>query len=466
MSREAGAVEGTFDMPPRISTVAAAAPTVPALPEDRPEAGATHNAARLLTWRNALVSVLLFLMGLLSLFSFQLRWHIPIAGVSVNPHFVYQAQAFLHGRWNLAINPATRDLVLLHGKLYTIYPPFPALLLLPFVALFGTSTSDILFTSVCSAINLGLLYLLLEQARALGLTQRLWLKNVVIAILLWFGSINLWLSLGGELWFTAHIVGMTCTLLALILALRRQFTWSAILLGCAFFTRGTLLLAFPLIFFMAWQEDPSDNLFARLWAALRARTLAVSAIPWRRLLGPTIVLAMAALLFAARNLAVFGAPLESGYNIIIAQHYPEVKDGVFSFPYVWPNLLANFFSFPRLIFNGPFDRAPRMDWLNGGYGVSVFVTTPVFLLLFRRNRRLHPLRAALWLTIALFVAAVLLFHATGWYQFGARYLFDAYPFAFLLLALNDGRVDWRFEALGLLGVLVNLQGAGQFWYNH
>jgi hypothetical protein len=464
MSREAGRLEGTFDMPPRAPTVGAGAPIAPALPEDRAAADATRDAARLLTRRNALVSVSLVLTGLLSLFSFQIRWHIPITGVSGNPHFVYQAQAFLHGRWDLAINPATNDLVVLHGKLYTIFPPFPALLLLPFVALFGTATSDILFTSICSAVNLGLLYLLLEQARALGLTRRLWLENAVIAILLWLGSINLWLSLRGELWFTAHIVGMTCTLLALILALRRRFTWSAILLGCAFFTRGTLLLAFPLLFFMAWQNDPSDNLFVRLWAALRARTLAVAAIPWRRLAGPAIVLGVVALLYIARNLAVFGSPLESGYNIIIAQRY-HVQYGVFSIHYVWPNLLANFFSYPHINFNGPLDLVPHIDWLNGGFGVGVFFTTPVFLLLFRRNRAFHPLRAALWLTIGLLTVSVLLFHWTGWYQFGARYLFDAYPFAFLLLALNEARVDKRFEALGLVGVLVNIMGAGQFWYN-
>jgi hypothetical protein len=61
------------------------------------------------------------------------------------------------------------------------------------------------------------------------------------------------------------------------------------------------------------------------------------------------------------------------------------------------------------------------------------------------------------------VIAILLFHAAGWYQFGARYLFDAYPFAFLLLALTDARVDWRFAALGYFGVLINILGAYQFW---
>jgi hypothetical protein len=61
---------------------------------------------------------------------------------------------------------------------------------------------------------------------------------------------------------------------------------------------------------------------------------------------------------------------------------------------------------------------------------------------------------------------VLLFHASGWYQFGARYLFDGYAYAFLLLALTDVRVDWRFALLGILGVIINVLGAHQFWSNN
>jgi hypothetical protein len=94
------------------------------------------------------------------------------------------------------------------------------------------------------------------------------------------------------------------------------------------------------------------------------------------------------------------------------------------------------------------------------------VTTPLFLLLFWRNRTFSAMRVALWTVIGLVVIAVLLFHAAGWYQFGARYLYDAYPFAFLLLALNDEHIDWRFVALGLLGVAINLLGAHQWWTGH
>ena len=75
------------------------------------------------------------------------------------------------------------------------------------------------------------------------------------------------------------------------------------------------------------------------------------------------------------------------------------------------------------------------------------------------------MRAALWATLLLVVLAVLLFHAAGFYQFGARYLFDGYPFAFLLLAMDEMAIDWRFIALGILGIGVNVLGARQFWTN-
>jgi hypothetical protein len=74
------------------------------------------------------------------------------------------------------------------------------------------------------------------------------------------------------------------------------------------------------------------------------------------------------------------------------------------------------------------------------------------------------------------VLAILPFHEAGWFQFGARYLFDGYPYAFLLLMLNEmpiargqgkgRRVDWRILALGLLGICINIMGAIEVWTGH
>jgi hypothetical protein len=415
---------------------------------------------------NLMVVVVLFFIALGSLFALQKDFHIPIFGVSSYPHYLYQAESFLHGRWDLDLSPRVTDIVVLRGKDYIVYPPFPAILLMPLVAIFGLSTSDILFTAVLSAINLPLLFLLFEQVRALGLTRRRWTENVIIALFCYYGSINLWLSLGGRMWFTAQVTCMTFTLLALLVAFRRHFAWGGVLLGCAFFSRATVALAFPFLFYLAWQDAGAQHLIERFIASLRARKPDWSMVPWRRLLPLAAVTLGIVALFAIRNAIVFGTPLETGYDVLIQQRYPVVTTGPFNVSYIPANIIANFFSFPHTSFTGPFDRHPLLDMVNGGVGVSVFVTTPLFLLLFWRNRTFSAMRVALWTVIGLVVIAVLLFHAAGWYQFGARYLYDAYPFAFLLLALNDEHIDWRFVALGLLGVAINLLGAHQWWTGH
>ncbi len=417
--------------------------------------------------RNLITAVALYLVALGGMVLLDHALNQSVRSVSNGPDFIYQAEAFLHGRWNIVAPPRVPDVVLLDGKQYIVYPPFPALLMVPLVAIWGLKTSDVLFTLVISAANLPLLYLLLEQLRANGLTRRSWVEHAIISVCLFFGSISLVLSLHGGMWFTAQIVCMACTLLSLLLAFRHQFAWSAVLLGCAFFSRGTLALGFPVLFYLAWQDAGKEHLLERFVGSLARRKPDWAAVPWRRLTPIALIAAVTVALFAVRNVINFGSPFESGYDILVQQHYPAVRDGVFNVKYIPANIVANFFTFPHVAFQGPFDRHPVIDMLDGnGVGISVFFTTPLFLLLFWRNRRLSWLRVALWATVGLFVVAVLLFHAAGWYQFGARYLFDGYPYAFLLLALNETRIDWRFVALGLLGIGINLLGAHQFWTYH
>lgn len=413
--------------------------------------------------RNLVVAAVLFGVALLTLLAFERLFGVPTHGVSAAPQFVYQAQSFLQGRWDLDLAPPVTDIIVLHGKNYIVYPPFPALVLVPFVALFGLHASDILLTTVCSALNLPLLFLLFEQVRVAGYTRRNWLDHVTISLVLYFGSISLWLSLGGRMWFTAHILCMTCMLASLLLAFRRHYGWSAVLLACAFFCRATALFGFPFLYYLAWQDAGAQPVLAQFVASVRARAPQWQTVPWRRLLPPLAVTALMLVLFMARNVAIFGTPFETGYDILIRQRYPTVTQGPFNLAYVPANIVANFFSFPQVTFTGPFDRHPVLEMMNGGYCVSAFVTTPLFLLLFWRNRRVDLTRAMLWLTLGVVVVAVLLFHAAGWRQFGARYLFDGYAYAFLLLAMTEVRVDWRFAALGALGIIINILGAVEFW---
>lgn len=421
--------------------------------------------------RNLIVSAMLYLLAYFSLFFFEAYLGISPLGESGNNSFVYQAYSFLHGHLDLASVPGISyyDSVMAHGSHYLVYPPMPALLLLPFVAISGLHTSDILFTALVSALDLPLLYLLFERISQLGLARRAWRTNLLLAVVLYFGSISLWLSLGGNVWFTEQIVAFCFTLLSLLLAFHRRWLWSAICLACAFLTRGTLALGFPFLLLLAWYDvDPAGwPRFSRAtltsWRPARSWRIDWQDVRVRRVVAVAGVLTASIALFLVRDDLYFGSPFETGYGLTLAQNYPSVQYGVYSWHYLWMNFVANFLDLPHIAFVSSTDLHPTVDLVNGGMGISVFVTTPLFLLLFLRNARFSPLRAALWATVALVVVQVLFYDWTGYYQFGARYLFDAYPYAFLLLVLDEMRIDWRVILLGLLGIVINVAGAIQYW---
>src|SRR3954447_26742084 len=73
-------------------------------------------------------------------------------------YFNFLADAFLHGQLSLRLPTwNTVDLIQYGGATYAYWPPFPAILLMPLVALFGLGVSDVAFTVVFGAIGIGLL---------------------------------------------------------------------------------------------------------------------------------------------------------------------------------------------------------------------------------------------------------------------------------------------------------------------
>ncbi|MGH2517325.1 MAG: hypothetical protein ACRDHP_16880, partial [Ktedonobacterales bacterium] len=303
-------------------------------------------SAGVFTRRNLVVAALLFVGALVCFAGLARVCHLPLRAASPYNYFADQASAWLHLRWYL-INPgSTIDLIKLNGHYYSIYGPFPSVLMLPLVALFG-GVNDVYFTMVFSALNLSLLFLLFEQARANGLTRRGWRENAVWSVFLYVGSTALFLSLTGFVWYTGHIVSCACLLLSLLLALRRHFVWSAVALGGAFFTRSIPLLGFPFLLYLAWQDGVAGHEVEAFVASVRARRPNWRAVPWRRLGGVIAVFGACLVLYALRNWSMFGNPLESGYNIQRVQHYAFVTHGVFSPYYIPANLINDFFNFPH-----------------------------------------------------------------------------------------------------------------------
>jgi hypothetical protein len=93
--------------------------------------------------------------------------------------------------------------------------------------------------------------------------------------------------------------------------------------------------------------------------------------------------------------------------------------------------------------------------------MSLFVTTPLFALLFwpKTQPRLHR---ALWLTVAVVSLPGFFYQNDGWRQFGFRFSLDYTPYLFLLLAIGGRNMGRWFWGLAVLGVAVNLWGALAF----
>src|SRR5690349_3886952 len=87
-------------------------------------------------------------------------------GVSPTAYFNYLADSFLHGQLHLRLLPLVRqDLSFYDGDYYLYWPPLPAIVLMPFVAVFGVNFSDVFFTILVASVNVGVVALLLRAAR-------------------------------------------------------------------------------------------------------------------------------------------------------------------------------------------------------------------------------------------------------------------------------------------------------------
>ncbi len=411
-----------------------------------------------------------------------------LKGPSTDPHFLYQAEAFLQGSLELRRPPPHRndwasyhELELASGEtlrgVYTSsgrggqlrrfrtlrgrtlliepsevrrrsrhtfvsFPSFPAVLLMPFVAVLGTGVSDVWFTVLVAGLNVGLLFLFLELLTHRGHSLRSRRENLGLALVFAFGTVHFWCSVLGQVWFTALVVGVALHSLYLLAALDARHPWLAgLCLGLGMATRTPL--AFASVFF-AWQVlgPPAAG---EPWGQ-RLRQLARFAAP---------VVAVGLTLMAL-NVARFGRPFEFGHTYLAEGSIDRIRDyGLFGLHFLPRNLAAAFVLLPSLSRSAPYLHLSR-------HGMSLFLSTPPFATLLLPPRRRVPLRRALVLAAACVALPLLLYQNTGHIQYGYRFSLDLTPLLFGLSALSDRRLGRWFWALALLGVAVNAFGAITF----
>jgi len=328
-------------------------------------------------------------------------------------YFVRLADAFLHGR--LAVTEAPSWLNELipagDGRWYVPYPPMPAVVLLPVVALFGTQIHQQLVSAVLGGVTVGLAWLVLGRLD-LPPRARIWLTATF-----GFGTVLWFVAKVGSAWYFAHVVAVLFSLAALILVLdRRMPLLAGLLLGCAAIARLPVGLAAPFFLAMAvglgWPPRvPAD----------RSRTV-------RDGLAFGLGLAVPLAGYALYNLARWGTPIDQGYVRIpgILEDPIYAEHGILSLHYIPRNLYAIFFRSWNYVDEPPF---LQPSW----WGLSIFLTTPVYLWL-AKARWNEPRVAWAVLGTALALIPIVTHGNVGITQFGYRFSLDVQPLLFVVLA--------------------------------
>ncbi len=378
-------------------------------------------------------------------------------------HFALLAEAWLNGRLDLGGPPPSyagnNDFALYEGKWFVTFPPFPAVLMVPLVALGGSATKvqDGQFFLWLSGIAPALLFLALEKLRRTGRSERSAAGNAALALLFAFGSVYFFTAVQGTVWFAAHVVGAALVTLYVLCALDADRPWLAgLLVGLGFMTRSPLLFAAPLFLYEAVRVSVRDG------ATLATGSFAsrIRAVNHRKALGLVVSFAvpLVAVLAVAlwHNRLRFGSPFDFGYEYLQITWRPRMeKWGLFHYHYLARNLGVILAGLPWWNPGGP---APLQI---NTHGLALWVTTPLYFWLLW-PRRTEGLHWALWATVVAVALPTLFYQNTGWLQFGYRFSNDYAPLLFVLLALGGRGFGGLFRAAAIWSVVVNALGAATF----
>jgi hypothetical protein len=334
---------------------------------------------------------------------------------SSSPHFVYQADAWLHGQAAIVPPPPTgddwaeietvtlddgstaagrrlltrpvfqsldgRELAIARirrslGKTaYMSFPPFPTVLMLPGAAISGRAASDMIPTLLVAALILPLTLLVLRRLTAAGLSHRSLGDDLWLVATLAFGSVLWFSAVQGKVWYTAHVVGVALALVYAWASIEaRRPIVAGLALGAAALTRTAMAFMVPLFLFEAWRI--CGGLPA--WRKDRRAVLRALRRPVLRFAAPVAGFAIAGMVY---NQLRFGSPTEFGHSYLAVRQQAQIEQfGLASYHYLARNLAVAFTLLPEL--------SPRPPYVQiSGHGLALWFTTPVLvLLLWPRSR--------------------------------------------------------------------------------
>lgn len=381
---------------------------------------------------------------------------LKIGTQSKTPQYIYLAHSFLQGHVDLVEQPkSVYDLIRFEDRWYVPGGITPALLALPFVILFGITFSDILFGVLLGALNVALAYSLL--ARLVEKTStRLWLVALFAA-----GTSHWWLSSVGAVWFNAQLTALLFMLLFAQDAIKDKPWLAGLWLGLAFLSRPTTLFSAGFYVLLVFSREH------KLQSSMK------------KLIPFGVMLAGSMAIMLTYNYLRFGNPLDFGYGYVIGKNTlieTYKRSGGFNIRYIPCNMYVSLLGMPNI--NPPilptvnetcyyltpikYDFGKLSKFFNP-LGMSIFLTTPAFLLIFRAKLRDELVIPAWGGIIGVFIP-LWLYHSPGWVQFGYRYVTDFMVFLFILLSRSVKSTGYQEKVLIGLSVIMGSVGLYLMYY--
>lgn len=423
-------------------------------------------------------------------------------------HFVWQAAAFLEGqaaiRYPVAPDATSHGNLLFQDVLPVVttdgvprgllpFPPLPAILLVPFVALWGLATPDALLFTILAAIDVAICWWMLGRLRVNTAIR------LATTIFFAFGTVFWYTAQLATTWYQAHIAAIGLTMLAVGVVLGadpaadddrtartvipdptvparraliepRQFL-AGLLFGLAVTARLTVIFGAPFFLFVGGGGDARRRGgSAALGALLPVGLLLVyNLVTSGHLLHPAYDY-----LYRLETQAYTALGYHPDWGVEDPRYLPQNAAIMFlSTPVLFPaerpdslgvnaDPLCVEPSAPRGLFDAACPLAVPRD-----VGMSVLLTSPAYLLMIPALRRYGRSRIVTGaaLAVLLIVLVNLMHFSQGWVQFGYRFANDAAPFALVLVALGAQRLvdrGWPW-AMPLVATLVVVSIAVNAW---
>jgi hypothetical protein len=430
-------------------------------------------------------------------------------------HFVWQASAWLEGEWTIRypvpptasspgnhyfqdVLPVIDEAGIPTGRAILPFPPLPAVLLLPFVAIWGISTDAQLVAAVVGALDVGLAFWMLGR---LGVRS-----SIQVGVTLFFalGTAFWYASEKGSTWFFAHLVAVPLTMAAIAIALGRDRPAAEEALGAPPGSDGET--SNDAAWFRTVDDVGRGNLIdghqflagLLFGLACAGRLTVLFGAPffllvgggggWRRRglsAGLGAALPIAGLL--AYNVVSTGHVFNPAYDYLYraetaAYTFLDYRpDWAIEDPRYIPRNLALMLIGPPAVnpetldFGEPFcaDGGSR-GWFDpdcpilipNSVGMGLLLTSPAYLLALPALRRYGRSRLVTGAALAiLFIAVINLMHfSQGWVQFGYRFSLDFAPFLLLLMAAGIHQLGGlRRPAIALILASIAVQAWGVWW---